>query len=90
MKIMASEYITSWQINGETVRFYFLGLHADGDCSHEIKIYLFLGRKPMTNLDSILKSSFPFSQSLLSGSFHKPLIHIPQKAGRMKTTITEN
>ena len=62
MKIMASGPITSWQIDGktmETVRdFTFLGskITADGDCSHEIKRFLFLGRKAMTNLDSILKS----------------------------------
>ena len=61
-KIMASSPITSWQIDGETVEivtdFIFLGsrITTDGDCSHEIKIQLFLGRKAMTNLDSILKS----------------------------------
>ena len=62
-KIMASGPITSWQIDGETVEivadFIFLGskITADGDCSHEIKRRLLLGRKVMTNLDSILKSS---------------------------------
>ena len=59
MKIMASGPITSQQIDGETVdRLYFLGLRttADGDCSHEIKIRLLLGRKVMTNLDSVLKN----------------------------------
>ena len=58
-KIMASGPITSWQIDGETVAdFIFLGfkITADGDCSHEIKRYLLLGRKVMTNLDSIAKS----------------------------------
>ena len=60
-KIMACGPITSWQIDEETmeiVRDYFLGskISADGECSHEIKRRLFLGRKPMTNLDSILKS----------------------------------
>ena len=58
-KIMASGPIISWQIDGETVRdFIFLGskITADGDCSHEIKRQLLLGRKDMTNLDSILKS----------------------------------
>ena len=58
-KIMASGPITSWQIDGETVaEFIFLGskITADGDCSHEIKRRLLLGRKVMTNLDSILKS----------------------------------
>ena len=57
-KIMASNPITSWQIDGETVTdFIFLGskITADGDCSHEIKRCLVLGRKVMTNLDSILK-----------------------------------
>ena len=59
MKIMASGPITSWKIDGKTVRnFIFLGskITADGDCSHEIKSCLFLGRKVMTNLDSILKN----------------------------------
>ena len=60
-KIMASGPITSWQIDGETVetvRLYLLGskITADGDCSHEIKGCLLLGRKVMTNLDSICKS----------------------------------
>ena len=58
-KIMASSPITSWQTDGETVAdFIFLGskITADGDCSHEIKRHLFLGRKAMKNLDSILKS----------------------------------
>ena len=61
-KIMASSLITSWEIDGETVEtvsdFIFWGskITADGDCSHEIKGHLFLGRKVMTNLDSIFKS----------------------------------
>ena len=58
-KIMASDPITSWQMDGETVAdFNLLGskITADGDCSHEIKRRLLLGRKAMTNLDSILKS----------------------------------
>ena len=58
-KIMASRPITSWQIDGETVADFILGgskTTADGDCSHEIKRRLLLGRKVMTNLDSILKS----------------------------------
>ena len=61
-KITASGPITSWQIDGETMEtvadFIFLGskITADGDCSHEIKRHLLLGRKVMTNLDSILKS----------------------------------
>ena len=62
MKIMASGPITSWQIDGETVKtvvdFIFWGsiITADGDCSHEIKRHLFLGRKVITNLESLLKS----------------------------------
>ena len=62
MKIMASGPITSWQIDGETVEtgsdFIFLGskITAGGDCSHEIRRHLLLGRKVMTNLDSIFKS----------------------------------
>ena len=58
-KIMASSAITSWQIDGETLRDFILGgskITADGDCSREIKRRLLLGRKVMTNLDSILKS----------------------------------
>ena len=56
-KIMTSGPITSQQIDGETVRLYFWGskITADGDCSHEIKRHLLLGRKFMTNLDNILK-----------------------------------
>ena len=62
MKIMACGLITSWEIDGETVEtvsdFMFWGskIPADGDCSHEIKRHLLLGRKVMTNLDSIFKS----------------------------------
>ena len=61
-RVMASSPITSWQINGETIetvtRFIFLGskITVDGDCSHEIKRRLLLGRQVMTNLDSMLKS----------------------------------
>ena len=61
MKIMASDPITSWEVDGETVEavidFIFWGskITADGDCSHEIKRQLLLGRKAMTNLESILK-----------------------------------
>ena len=58
-KIMASGPITSWQIDGETVTDFILGgckITADGDRSHEVKRHLLLGRKVMTNLDSILKS----------------------------------
>ena len=81
-KIMASGPVTSWQIFGETMEtmtdFLFLGskITADGDCSHEIKGFLFLGRKTMTNIDSILKSrdtTLPmkvFSQSYCFSSSH--------------------
>ena len=63
-KIMASGPITSWEIDGETVKtvsdfiFWSSKITADGDCSHEIKRRLLLGRKVMTNLDSILKSRY--------------------------------
>ena len=59
MKIMASGPIISWEIDGETVSDFIFGgskITTDGDCSHEIKRHLFLGRKVMTNLDSIFKS----------------------------------
>ena len=80
-QIIASGPITSWQINGETmetVRYFILGgskITADGDCSHEIKRCLLLGRKVMTNLDSILKSrditnKGPSSQSYGFSSSH--------------------
>ena len=80
-KIMASGLITSWQIDGETIEivtdFIFLGseITADGDCSHEIKRHLLLGRKVMTNLDSIFKSRDsanrgPSSQSYGFSSSH--------------------
>ena len=67
MKIMAFGPISSWQMDGETMEkvsdVIFLGsrITVDGDCSHEIKRCLFLGRKAMTNLDSILKSTHYFS-----------------------------
>ena len=73
-KIMSSGPITSWQIDGETVRLYFLGLQ--NHCSHEINRHLLLGRKAMTNLDSILKSRHyfadkgPYSQSYGFSSSH--------------------
>ena len=69
-KIMASGPIISWQINGETIEtvrdFIFGGskITADGDCSHEIKRHLHLGRKAMANLSSILKSKGIFSQQM--------------------------
>ena len=62
-KIMASGPVTSWQIDGETVSDFIFGgskITVDGDCSHEIKTYLLLGRKVMTNLDSIFKSTHYF------------------------------
>ena len=67
-KIMASGPITSWQIDGETMEtvtdFIFLGskITADGDCSHEIKRHLLLGRRAMTNLDSVLKKQRHYQQ----------------------------
>ena len=78
---MASGPITSWEIDGETVEtvtdFIFSGskITADGDCSHEIKRHLLLGRKGMTNLDSVLKTrdianKGPFSQSYDFSSSH--------------------
>ena len=66
-KIMASDPITSWEIDGETVEtvpdFIFLGskITADGDCNHEIQRCLLLGRKVMTNLDSIFKNRYNFA-----------------------------
>ena len=72
-KIMAYGPITSWQIDGETVADFILGgskITADGDCSNEIKICLLLGRKVVTNLDSILKSrdiTLPTKVSLVKG-----------------------
>ena len=78
-KIMASGPITSWEIDGETVAdFSFLGskITTDGDCSHEIKRHLLLGRNVMTNLDSILKSrhysanKYPSSQGYGFSSSH--------------------
>ena len=78
MKIMVSSPITSWQIDGETMEtvadFIFLGskITANGDCSHESKRCLLLGRKAMTNIDSILKSrdlTFPTKVSLVKAMF---------------------
>ena len=74
-KIVASSLITSWQIDGETVEtvadFIFWGskITADGDCSHEIKICLLLGREVMTNLDSIFKSRDPANKGPTSQSY---------------------
>ena len=75
-KIMASGPITSWQLDGETVEtvadFIFLGskITADGDCSHEIKKFLLLGRKVITNLDSILKRRHYFVNKGLTSEGH--------------------
>ena len=72
---MASDPITSWEIDGETVADFILGgskITADGDCSHEIKRHLLLGRKIMTNLDSILKSrdaSLPTNVQIVKAVF---------------------
>ena len=80
-KIRASGPITSWQIDGETVsHFIFLGskITADGDCSHEIKRCLLLGRKVMTNLDSILKSrdiTLPTKVHLVKAMFFPVVIY---------------
>ena len=84
MKIVASGPITSWQINGETVETvsnFILGgskITADGDCSHEIKRYLLLGRKVMTSLDSILKSrdtTLPTKVHLVNGMIFPVVIY---------------
>ena len=83
-KIMASGHITSWQIDGETVETVLdiiLGgskITADGDCSHEIKRHLLLGRKVMTNLDSIFKSrniSLPTMFCLVKGIIFLVVMH---------------
>ena len=80
-KIMASGPITSWQIDGETVADFILGgskITADGDCSHEIKRPLLLGKKVMTNLDSILKSrdiTFPTKVHLVKAMVFPVVIY---------------
>ena len=83
-KIMASGPITSWEIDGETAEtvsdFIFLGskITADGDCSHEIKRRLLLGRKVMTNLDSILKSrdiTLPTKVRLVKAMVFPVIVH---------------
>ena len=82
MKIMASGPITSWQVDGETMEtirdFNFLGskITADGDCSHEIKRCLLLGRKAMTNLDNILKSRDITDKGLSSQSYGFSSSHV--------------
>ena len=82
-KIMASGPIASWEVDGETVKtvsdFIFWGskITADGDCSHEIKRCLLLGRKVMTNLDSILKSrDITFPTNLSSQSYNFSTSHV--------------
>ena len=84
-KIMASGPITSWQIDGETVEtaadFIFLGskITADGDCSHEIKRHLLLGRKVTTNLDSVLKSrniTLPTKIHLVKGMVFSVVMYV--------------
>ena len=84
MKIMASSPITSWKINGETMKtvtdFIFLGskITADGDCSHDIKRCLLLGRNAMTNLDSVLKSrdvTLPTKVHLVKATVSPAVMH---------------
>ena len=79
-KIMASGPITSWQIDGQTVSDFILGgskITAEGDCSHEIKRRLLLGRKAMTNPDSILKNrDITANKSMSSQSYGLPSSHV--------------
>ena len=88
-KIMASGPITSWEIDGETVEtvsdFIFLGLKitTDGDCSHEIKRHLLLGRKVVTNLDSILKSRDFANKGLSSQSYVFSSCHVCMDVGEL-------
>ena len=94
-KIMASGPITSWQINGETVRDFILGgskITADGDCSHEIKRHLLLGRKVMTNLDSILKSrdiTLPTKVCLVKAMLF-PLVMCGCESWTIKKAVSNN
>ena len=97
-KIMASGPITSWKIDGETVsEFTFLGskITADGDCSHEIKRRLLLGRKVMANLDNILKSrdyfanKSPFSQGYGFSSSHGCKSWTIKKAEHQRVDVFE-
>ena len=82
IKIMTSISITSWEIDGETVEtvadFIFLGsqITADGDCSHKIKRWLLLGRKAMTNLDSLLKRHHFASKDLYNQSYGFSSSHV--------------
>ena len=81
MKIMASGPITSWEIDGETVSDFIFGgskITVDGDCSHQIKRHLLLGRKVMTNLDSIIKSrdiTLPKKVRLVRGMFFPVVVY---------------
>ena len=81
-KIMATDHLMSWQIDGDTMEavteFIFLGfkITVDGDCSHEIKRHLLLGRKAMTNLDSILKSRDIADKRLCSQSYGFSSSHV--------------
>ena len=90
IKIMASGPITSWQINGETMEivtdFIFLGykITVDGDCSHEIKRRLLLGRKAMTNLDSILKSRHNFTNKGLVKAMVFPVVMYGRESWTIK------
>ena len=97
-KIMATGPITSWQIDGETVEtvvdLIFLGskITADGDCSHEIKRYLLLGRKVMTNLDSISKSrdiTLPTKVHLVKAMFF-PVVMYGCESWTVKKTAPKN
>ena len=94
MKIMASGPITSWQIDEETMEtvtdFYFLGLQVivDGDCSHEVKTCLLLGRKAVTNIDSILKSrviTLPTKVCIVKAMFF-PVVIYPCESWTIKKT----
>ena len=99
MKIMASGPITSWEIDGETVEtmtdFNFWGapkITADGDCSHEIKRHLLLGRKVMTNLDSILKSrdiTLPTKVCLVKAMLF-PLVMCGCESWTIKKAVSNN
>ena len=96
-KIMASGPITSWEIDGETVEtvsdFIFLGsrIIADGDCSHEIKRCLLLGKKVMTNLDSILKSrdiTLPIKVRLVKAMIF-PVVFMDMRVGLWRKLSTK-
>ena len=97
-KIMASGHITSWEIDGETVEtvsdFSFWGskITADGDCSHEIKRHLLLGRKVMTNLDSISKSrdiTLPTKVHLVKAMVFSVVMYLESRVGLWRKLSTE-